>query len=87
MNSKVLWFYLKTSGNVLANGYFRYKPAYLQNFPIPEVSKKAEASISTLVKCMLAAKADGTAPGAAAFLEDIIDACVMECYFLSLIHI
>ena len=81
MNSKVLWFYLKTSGSVLANGYFRYKPAYLQNFPIPEVSKKAEATISTLVKCMLAAKAEGTSPGAAAFLEDLIDACVMESYF------
>lgn len=81
MNSKVLWFYLKTSGSVLANGYFRYKPAYLQNFPIPEVSKKAEATISTLVKCLLAEKADGTASSPAAFLEDLIDACVMECYF------
>ena len=28
------------------------------------------------------AKADaGASPGAAAFLEDLIDACVMECYF------
>lgn len=81
MNSKVLWFYLKTSGSVLANGYFRYKPAYLQNFPIPEVSKKAEAAISCLVKCLLVEKADGTSSGAAAFLEDLIDACVMECYF------
>ena len=81
MNSKVLWFYLKTSGSVLANGYFRYKPAYLKNFPIPEVSKREEATISTLVKCMLAAKADGASPGAAAFLEDLIDACVMESYF------
>ena len=28
------------------------------------------------------AKADaGVSPGAAAFLEDLIDACVMECYF------
>ena len=81
MNSKVLWFYLKTSGNALANGYFRYTSAYLKNFPIPEVSKKAEITISTLVKCMLAAKADGTSPEAAAFLENLIDACVMECYF------
>ena len=30
------------------------------------------------------AKADaGASPGAAAFLEDLIDACVMECYFRS----
>lgn len=81
MNSRVLWFYLKTSGSVLANGYFRYKPAYLQNFPIPEVCKKAEATISALVRCMLTTRADGASPGPTAFLDDLIDACVMECYF------
>ncbi|RYG97819.1 MAG: hypothetical protein EON58_08835, partial [Alphaproteobacteria bacterium] len=82
MNSKILWFYLKTSGSVLANGYFRYKPAYLLNFPIPEIGKKSEATISTLTKCMFAAKADASSSAPAAFLEDLIDACVMECYFL-----
>lgn len=78
----MLWFFLKKSGSVLANGYFRYKPAYLQNFPVPEVSRAHEASLSALVRMLLAEKAS-TTPGSAItqFLEDLIDACVMECYF------
>jgi len=82
LNSKVLWFYLKNSGSVLANGYFRYKPAYLQNFPVPEVSREHESALAKLVSNMLAHKATATAePAATQFLEDLIDACVMECYF------
>jgi hypothetical protein len=81
MNSKVLWFYLKTSGSVLANGYFRYKPGYIKKFPIPEVGRAAEATISTLVKCVLSEKTGRTDSGRAAFLEDLIEACVLECYF------
>lgn len=82
MNSKVLWFYLRNSGSVLANGYFRYKPAYLQNFPVPEVSRGHEVILSTLVEHLLQHKA-GEAPGLVVgqFFEDLIDACVMECYF------
>jgi adenine-specific DNA-methyltransferase len=81
MNSTVLWFYLKTSGSVLANGYFRYKPAYLENFPIPEVSRQSEATISKLVSCLLFEKSQNSPSSAAPFLDDLIDACVMECYF------
>jgi hypothetical protein len=33
------------------------------------------------VKCLRATKADWELSGAATFLEDLIDACVMECYF------
>ena len=39
LNSSVLWFYLKQSGSVLANGYFRYLPVHTKNFPIPNISK------------------------------------------------
>ncbi|MDO8460228.1 MAG: Eco57I restriction-modification methylase domain-containing protein, partial [Nanoarchaeota archaeon] len=37
MNSKLLWFYLKNTGTVLANGYFRFKPDYLNNFNVPKL--------------------------------------------------
>lgn len=82
LNSRVLWFYLKNSGSVLANGYFRYKPAYLQNFPVPEVANSHESTLSTLASIMLAHRA-ATAPDPATteFLDNLIDACVMECYF------
>ena len=82
LNSKILWFYLRNSGSVLANGYFRYKPAYLQNFPVPEVSRSHEATIARGVSCLLAQKAlQPTDMGVGEFLDDLIDACVMELYF------
>lgn len=82
LNSRVLWFYLRNSGSVLANGYFRYKPAYFQNFPVPEVSRANESTLAKLVSNMLSHKATATAePATTQFLEDLIDACVMECYF------
>lgn len=82
LNSKVLWFYLKNTGSVLANGYFRYKPTYLQNFPVPAVSQAHEATLAKLVSCLLAYKASSRSElGINGFMDDLIDACVMECYF------
>ena len=49
MNSKLLWFYLINTGTVLANGYFRYKPAYLKNFPIPIIDIINQKKIENLV--------------------------------------
>lgn len=82
LNSKVLWFYLKNTGSVLANGYFRYKPTYLQKFPLPVVSQAHEATLAKLVNCLLAHKVSGgNEAGISGFLDDLIDACVLECYF------
>lgn len=56
------------------------KAEYLKSTPLPEVSKLNEESLSNLARCVLTAKrADEDAP--AKFFEDLIDACVMECYF------
>jgi hypothetical protein len=82
LNSSLLWFYLKNSGSVLANGYYRYKPAYLENFPVPVISESAEKHLSQLaiyilhlngqnVKNLLTVK----------FIEQLIDGLVYELYF------
>ncbi|MDA3807953.1 MAG: Eco57I restriction-modification methylase domain-containing protein [Thiomicrorhabdus sp.] len=88
LNSTVLWFYLKNSGSVLANGYFRYKPAYLENFPIPTPSREQEKTISKLSSLALlanckhdSAEQRDTNRIIFRFLEDLIDACVFELYF------
>lgn len=88
LNSTVLWFYLKNSGSVLANGYFRYKPAYLENFPVPTPDKAQEKTISILSNLALITnfKHDGGDIGdnnsiIFDFLEELIDACVFELYF------
>lgn len=85
LNSSVLWFYLKNSGSVLANGYFRYKPAYLKNFPIPSPNQQQEKTISKLATLILLANRNGNAEHKGAlivFLENIIDACIFELYFV-----
>ena len=56
------------------------KAEYLKGTPIPKVSKRIEDSLSCLARSVLAAKRIGEeAP--AQFLENLIDASVMECYF------
>ncbi len=81
LNSSVLWFYLKNSGGALANGYSRYKPAYLKKFPIPSVSMEQEKIISALARLAMLAYSEVDENIVISFLENLIDACVMECYF------
>ena len=50
MNSSLCWWFLKNTGTVLANGYFRYKPTYLKPFPLPVISLKKDTEIKDLVK-------------------------------------
>lgn len=39
LNSKILWYHLTNSGNVLRGGYFRFKTSPLEIFPIPDYTK------------------------------------------------
>ncbi|KAF6247115.1 hypothetical protein C6990_05390 [Nitrosopumilus sp. b3] len=45
LNSKISWFYLKGSGNVLRGGYLRFKSKYLEPFCIPVPDKKVEKKL------------------------------------------
>ncbi|MBP8114442.1 MAG: N-6 DNA methylase [Chitinophagaceae bacterium] len=36
LNSTLLWFYLKNTGNILRGGFFRFKTSFLEPFPIPD---------------------------------------------------
>ena len=53
MNSRLCWWFLKNTGTVLANGYYRYKPAYLKPMPIPNVSIETDSAIRTMFKILL----------------------------------
>ena len=50
MNSTLCWWFLKNTGTVLANGYFRYKPTYLKPFPLPIISRAKDKEIKELVE-------------------------------------
>jgi type I restriction-modification system DNA methylase subunit len=38
LNSKVLWFFLTQTGNILRGGYFRFKTKYLEPFHLPDLT-------------------------------------------------
>ena len=87
--SSPVFFLLAVLNSTLINYLYatRYlnvavKAEYLKSTPIPKVSKQNEDSIASLAKCVLAAKRIGE-DAASQFLEDVIDSCVMECYFRS----
>lgn len=54
LNSHLCWWFMQNTGNVMANGYFRYKPAYINPFPLPsdEAILAAEPIIEPLVDCL-----------------------------------
>lgn len=53
-NSKLLWYFLKSTGYVLRGGYFTFKTQYLQPFPIPaNPSPEAQTQLVKLVETML----------------------------------
>ena len=49
LNSSLLWFYLKQSGNVLRGGYFRFNTKYINPFPIPQIDNNSQSTIDCLV--------------------------------------
>ncbi|MEG2317520.1 MAG: TaqI-like C-terminal specificity domain-containing protein, partial [Rikenellaceae bacterium] len=83
LNSRLCWWFLVNTGTTLANGYFRFKPDYINPFPVPkEISKTTEETIVTVVdKILEAKKADPTADTTA--LEREIDAMVYTLYNLT----
>lgn len=50
LNSQVLWWYLKNTGAVMANGYFRFKPDYLKPFRLP--NPQAIYEVEVVSKCL-----------------------------------
>ncbi len=56
LNSQLCWWYLVNTGTVLANGYYRYKPAYLKPFPIPYIPKSIDLHIQEKVKARVELK-------------------------------
>ena len=91
LNSRLCWWYMANTGTVLANGYFRYKPDYINPFPVPKsISKEAEKAITILVDYIITIKSlpndimvDEYVEKDAIIrqFENIIDALLYELYF------
>jgi hypothetical protein len=83
LNSSVLrWYYRKVVNPEVGEALAQVKKGHLVRLPMPTLSEASSKWMGNLAKLIQFAKADAEAgPGAAAFLEDLIDACVMESYF------
>ena len=42
LNSKLLWFFLNSTGYVLRGGYFTFKTEYLKPFPVKRIDFKSK---------------------------------------------
>jgi hypothetical protein len=80
LNSKVMWYFLTVTGNVLRGGFLRFKTEYLRRFPIPESTLEEREAIETLVDEVLTAKKTGQDTHD---LEVQIDSLVYAIYGLS----
>ena len=91
LNSHLCWWFMQNTGNVMANGYYRYKPAYINPFPLPsdEAIIAAEPIIEPLVDCLtyLYNKdnsdiyAHTSNKNLCIHFNDILDMVVYELYF------
>ena len=82
-NSKLMWWFLNTTGDTLQGDARTFKTNYLNPFPIPkQVSSKIESSIQSKVSQILTLKKEDPAADTST-LEAEIDALVYELYGLS----
>lgn len=81
LNSSTLrWYYQTVVNPERGEALAQVKKGHLVRLPIPAITPASVKSVGLLTSTLQVAKQAGQdAP--AQFLEDLIDACVMECYF------
>lgn len=79
LNSSVIYYWLRYRGSMQGLN-FQVDAAPIQQIPVAKASAEYQGCLASLVALVQAAyRSEEFA--AAIFLEDLIDACVMECYF------
>jgi len=81
LNSRLFWFYLKNTGTVLTNGFFRFKTNYLNTFPLPTIKTNEDSrTMELLVEQIMDKKKDNIDTQD---LENEIDQLVYQLYDLN----
>lgn len=82
-NSKLIWWFIKTTGDTLQGDARRFKTNYLNPFPLPEsVDEKTDQNIADKVKLVIEAKKNNFSADTSA-LETDIDQLVYQLYGLT----
>ena len=79
LNSKLCWWFITQTGTVLANGYYRYKPAYLKPFPVPVISQEIDLQLTGYAKSLI----ENSDTVERETISKCIDRLVYELYNLS----
>jgi len=59
LNSKIADYYIRTLGVTRNGGYFEYKPMFIEQLPVPQISEDAQKDISDLVHLIIKKKKTG----------------------------
>lgn len=97
LNSKLLWYFLQATGNVMRGGYFRFKTEYLRPFPVRRIDfdnsndKESHEAIAALVRHVLILNIQDRedepinfyVPNQhiGAYFQQVIDGCFFDLYF------
>ena len=79
LNSTICWYFLKNIGTVLANNYFRFKPAYVEKFPLPNPDISLSAKVGILSDYITQAKHYDSLINQ--FFESLMDGITFDLYF------
>ena len=84
LNSKLCWWFIQNTGAVMSGGFYRYKPAYINPFPIPAEDKlmRESESLDNLVEQILLIKKQKPQEDTS-YLETKIDKLVYNLYGLT----
>ena len=53
LNSKIADFYIRTLGVVRNGGFFEYKPMFVEQIPIPQITEETRMQIDTILASSL----------------------------------
>ncbi|MDP1811797.1 MAG: TaqI-like C-terminal specificity domain-containing protein [Sediminibacterium sp.] len=81
LNSNVLWYFMKNTSAVLANGYYRYMPRYVNEFSLPNADKTEQNIIEYFSSALLLLNLNIDENLISYEFEKVLNGCVYELYF------
>ena len=82
LNSKVIWYFLKSICVIRSGGYIEVKPQYFEQIPIPEIDPKTEAKLIELAENAIQERTNNQQADISA-IETQIDQLVYQLYELT----
>ena len=82
LNSSVCqWAFETDNPQMIGKTFSEIKVIYVERLPIPVLSSTATKLLALLAHSLILLKLDAPDSAETSFFDDLIDACVMECYF------